>query len=136
MNKRKSIVKLFKVPKISDDCALIFAQTKSHIPFLVRRVFWIADANPTLPRGFHAHKRTKQLLFCLRGSIRIVVDNGTKREQVLLNKPNIGIFLDRMIWLEMHDFKKNTILLVLNSHPFDPKDYIRNYKQFLKLVKE
>lgn len=134
MNKSKSLVQLIEVPKIFDDCSLIFAQAKKHIPFEIRRVFWIADADTGLPRGFHAHKTNRQILFCLRGSIQIIVDNGKIREEVVLDKPNVGIFFNNMIWHEMLKFQKNTVLLVLNSHPYDPKDYIRKYQQFLKLV--
>lgn len=135
MNKSKSLVRLIQIPKIVDDCFLFFAQTPTQIPFVIRRIFFITKANTKLSRGKHARKTTNHVLFCLQGSVRITLDNGKKREEVLLNKPHLGIFLGKMIWHEMHDFKSNTILLVLASTQFDPKDYIRNYELFIKSVK-
>lgn len=135
MNKSKSLIRLIQIPKIVDDCFLFFAQTSTHIPFPIRRIFFITKVNTKLPRGKHAHKTTDHVLFCLQGNVRITLDNGKKREEVLLNKPNLGIFLDKMIWHEMRDFKSNTILLALASKQFDPKDYIRNYEFFIKSVK-
>lgn len=125
-------VKLVQLPKILDDCTLIFAQTPDHIPFTIKRIYYISRAHPKLPRGFHAHKKTKQIIFCLKGSIKLTLDNGKSRKEVMLNKPNIGVFLDSMIWHEMMNFKKNTLLLILASRKFDPSDYIRNYVEFKK----
>lgn len=135
MNKSKGLIRLIQIPKIVDDCFLFFAQTPTHISFPIRRIFFITGANTKLPRGKHANKTTDHVLFCLQGSVQITLDNGKKREKVLLNKPSLGIFLDKMIWHEMHNFKPNTILLILASKQFDPKDYIRNYELFLKSVK-
>lgn len=129
----EKLISFIKIPKISDDCFLLFAQTPDHVPFSIKRVFFILEADTKLSRGFHAHKKQQQILFCLQGSIKIVLDNGEKREAVVLNKPEKGILLNRMIWHEMHNFKKNTVLLVLASQTFDPKDYIRDYQLFLKL---
>src|SRR5690606_36689983 len=84
-------------------------------------------------RGFHAHKKNRQMLFCIQGSITILLDDGNIKENVVLDKPNHGIYLDKMIWHEMKDFHPDTILLVLASEYFEEKDYVRNYQEFLKL---
>lgn len=127
---RDKLIRKIKIPKISDDCFLYFAQSVDHIPFDIKRVFYITQANTKLPRGFHAHKKTKQVIFCIQGKVKLVLDNGRKRSEILLDKPNIGVFIDKMIWHEMHQFKKDTILLVVASRIFELKDYIRNYGQF------
>lgn len=130
MPQRNSLIRLIKIPKILDDCILCFAQNPDHIPFKIKRIYTISRASEKLPRGFHAHKKTKQILFCLKGSIKIILDNGKERKEITLNSPEIGVFIDKMIWHEMLGFKKNTILLVITSTQFDESDYIRNYEHF------
>lgn len=131
---KKSIAEFISIPKIEDDCLLYFAQHPHQIPFKISRFYLIDQAKENLPRGFHAHKKTHQVLFCLRGSIKLILDNGQTRESVILDRPETGIFLPKMLWHEMHDFTKDTLLLVLASHIFTPSDYIRDYKKFLKLI--
>lgn len=132
MSAEKSLIKLIKIPEIFDDCNLYFAQTKNHIPFSIKRVYYILQAKTKLPRGLHAHKKNKQVIFCIQGSIKLILDNGRRKKEIILDKPNVGIFLDKLIWHEMVDFKKNTILLILASKIFDKKDYIRDYENFKK----
>lgn len=132
MKNKSELINLIKAPKILDDCVLVFAQTPDHIPFEIKRIYHISMATTKLPRGFHAHQKTQQVIFCLQGSVRIVLDNGKKRSEVVLDKPNIGLFIDKMVWHEMHNFKKNTILLVIASRIFETTDYIRGYGQFKK----
>lgn len=132
MQLKNSLIKKIKIPKISDDCFLYFIQYPNYLPFEIKRVFYITSANTKLPRGLHAHKKTQQVLFCIQGTIKLILDNGKKRSQITLNKPNIGIFIDKMIWSEMHNFKRNTILLILASDIFKSADYLRDYGQFKK----
>ena len=126
--------RLIKIPEIFDDCFLYFVEHKNHLPFSIKRVYSILKSHSKLSRGFHAHKSTDQVLFCIQGSIRITIDDGKKRKDFLLNHPGTGLLLERMIWHEMSRFSDNTILLVLASRIFDPSDYIRDYSQFLKFV--
>lgn len=121
------------LPKITDDCTLIFAENRNHIPFDIKRVFFIQNPKPGLPRGYHAHKRTQLVLFCIQGSVKITCDNRKIRESVTLNHANEGIYIPQMIWHEMHNFKRNTILLVLASEVYDPEDYVRDYHKFREL---
>lgn len=132
--KNKKFLALIRIPQIYDDAYLCFAEGNGHIPFNIKRVFYIFDAIPGLPRGKHAHRKNKQVLFCIQGSVRMVLDDGRKREEIVLKKPEVGIFLDKMVWHEMLDMDKETILLVLASERFNAKDYIRDYETFLKLV--
>jgi len=130
------LIKLIKLPKISTDGFLCFAQHPEHIPFPIKRIYYIAGVSTGVVRGGHAHKKNKQVLFCIQGSIKIVLDDGKKKESALLKKPNIGVLLEPKIWHEMHNFRKDTILLVLASRKHDPKDYIRDYKEFVGLIRD
>ncbi|HCR81145.1 MAG: WxcM domain-containing protein domain-containing protein [Candidatus Pacebacteria bacterium GW2011_GWB1_47_8] len=132
--KKNGLFKTIIIPKITDDCFLYFAESPRHIPFPIRRIYYITKAKKDLPRGFHAHRKTQQVLFCIQGSIKIVFDNGHKRETMQLDDPKTGVFIDRMVWHEMHQFSRNAVLLVVASAPYNPKDYIRDYREFKKLV--
>lgn len=131
-----SLIKYIKIPKISDECFLCFAQTPEQIPFEIKRVYYILKAIQDLPRGFHAHYQTEQVLFCIQGSITMVLDNGRQKEEIVLDRPEVGIMLDKMVWHEMHNFQPETIILVLASDRYKEEDYIRNYEEFLRIVKE
>ena len=82
-------------------------------------------------RGAHTHKETIQALFCIQGDIKIALDDGKRKETVLLGRPNVGVLLEPGVWHEMQDFKKDTILLVLASKKHEPEDYVRSYEDFL-----
>lgn len=120
------------LPKIKDEGYLCFMEENNHIPFKIKRIYYIFDVIKNAVRGRHTHKETKQILFCLRGSITVILDNGKEKEAVTLNKPNHGLFLDTMMWHEMVAFKEGTLLMVVASDFYKEDDYIRNYQQFLK----
>jgi dTDP-4-dehydrorhamnose 3,5-epimerase-like enzyme len=122
------------LPTISDDCELAVAQ-RGAFPFEIARVYYMYNMKPGLPRGFHAHKKTDQILFCLKGSVRMILDDGQTRSEHRLDQPNVGIYLDRMIWHEMHDLTEDTVLMVLASEVFDAADYIRDYQEFVERAK-
>lgn len=131
----KELIEAIKIPVIKDDAILCFVEGNSHIPFAIRRSYFILKPEPNLPRGFHAHRRTNQVLFCLQGSVKITVDNGRRREEaILIDQPEVGILLPPMLWHEMHGMDLSTILLVLADQKYDPSDYIRNYEEFLALA--
>lgn len=134
MSNKSRLIKVIEIPQIIDDCQLYFAQYPDQIPFKIKRVYYIVGANTKIIRGLHAHKKTNQIIFCILGTIKLLLDNGKKKEKILLNKPNTGVLLEKMVWHEMSEFKKNTILLVLASAEFKEKDYIRNYEDFKKRI--
>lgn len=126
------LIKLVKVPVIATDGTLIQLQSPE-IPFKIKRVYFIQNVSIGAVRGSHTHKQTTQALFCIQGSIDIVLDDGKKKEKILLDKPNVGVLLEPGVWHEMQDFKKDTILLVLASEKHEPSDYVRSYEDFLSL---
>ncbi|HKB88293.1 MAG TPA: FdtA/QdtA family cupin domain-containing protein [Patescibacteria group bacterium] len=125
------LVKLITAPLMSTDGSLCQLQSPD-VPFDIKRVYYIFGVSVGAVRGAHTHKETIQVLFCIQGSIIIVLDDGKKKEKVLLNKSNIGVLLEPGVWHEMQGFKKDTILLVLASERHDPQDYVRSYDDFLK----
>ncbi len=125
---------IIEIPKIRDEGYLCFFEGNSHIPFAIKRVYYIFDVIKNAVRGKHTHKKTKQVLFCIRGSITIILDNGRDKEAITLNKANQGLFLDTMMWHEMVAFKEGTVLLVVASDVYEEKDYIRDYKTYLEEV--
>nr|MBA4405204.1 dTDP-6-deoxy-3,4-keto-hexulose isomerase [Nanoarchaeum sp.] len=126
------LIKLVEAPAILTDGTLVQLQSPE-IPFDVKRVYFIYGVSVGAVRGAHTHKETVQALFCIQGEIVIALDDGKKREKILLNKPNVGVLLEPGMWHEMQDFKKDTILLVLASEKHEPKDYVKNYEDFLNL---
>ncbi len=126
---------IIEVPRLYDEAFLCFMQENDHIPFPMKRIYFISNVENKAIRGKHAHKVTKQILFCIQGKVKIILDNGIAKEEVILNKPNQGLYLDTMMWHEMVDFSKDSILLVLASEVYIESDYIRNYQKFLEFKK-
>lgn len=106
------------------------------IPFGIKRVYYIYDTYEEVERGFHAHKSLEQVVLCVHGSVRFTLDDGTERQDIILDKPNEGIYISNVIWREMRDFKNDAVLLVLASEHYTESDYIRNYEEFKKFVEE
>ncbi len=123
-------------PHGDDRGQLVAVETMKDIPFEVKRVYYIYDTLPGVRRGFHAHRQLEQILICVHGSCKIHLDNGTETAEVLLDKPNEGLYISNDMWREMYDFSDGAVLLVLASRYYDESDYIRNYDDFIKLVKQ
>ncbi len=130
----KKLAKLIEVPLITTDGSLCQLQYVDQIPFKIERVYFIYGVSEGAVRGAHTHKETIQAIFCIQGSINIVLDDGKNKETIHLVKPNMGVILEPGVWHEMADFKKNTILLVLASKRHDANDYVRSYEDFLKSI--
>ena len=105
------------------------------IDFDIKRVYYIFDNVSNVRRGFHAHKKLKQLLVCTSGSCKIHLDNGKETREVLLDSPDKGLIIDEYLWREMYDFAPGTVLMVLASEKYNEEDYIRNYDDFIKSIK-
>ena len=119
-----------------DRGALISLEENINVPFEIKRVYFIFNTNDGISRGFHAHKDLEQVALCVKGSCRLVLDNGKSRESIILDSPNKGIYIDNSKWREMHDFSEDCVLLVLASKVYNESDYIRDYNEFLRLTNE
>ena len=113
---------------------LVALEEKKEIPFAIKRVYYIYDTLEGVRRGFHAHKSLKQLLICVHGSCKVLLDDGKEKEIVILDKPYEGIFIESSVWREMYDFSPDAVLLVLASEVYNEADYIRDYDKFLEYV--
>jgi hypothetical protein len=126
-----------KIATITDGRGdLSFVQHPDHLPFPISRVYYLYNVPAETPRGFHAHLELQQIMIALNGSFDVILDNGTHREKIRLDRPDQGLVIDKMIWREMENFSPGAICLVLASLPYDEADYIRDYDQFLKIVGE
>lgn len=112
---------------------LTVAECDSDLPFVPQRYFLVFDVPSKDVRGEHAHRRCHQFLVCVKGSVSVVVDDGTSSEEVLLDAPNLGLHVPPMIWAVQYRHSGNAVLMVLASDPYDPADYIRDYDEFLSL---
>lgn len=132
-----SLVKWVEFPPLGDSRgSLVALEAEKTIPFPIKRVYYIFGTQEGVARGFHAHKKLSQVAICVTGKCRMLLDDGRNRESVWLDSPTKGIFIENMIWREMHDFSENCVLLVIASQHYDEKDYIRSYEAFLKDVKK
>jgi hypothetical protein len=101
-----------------------------NIPFEINRVYYLYDIPGGITRGGHAHKTLKQLIIAASGSFDVLLDDGTNKKTVTLNRPYYGLYLPRMIWRELQNFSSGGICLVLASMKYDEVDYVRDYASF------
>lgn len=113
---------------------LIALEEFKEVPFDIKRVYYMYDTGEGVRRGFHAHKCLEQILICIHGSCKILLDNGAEKEIVPLDKPYEGLYVSNDMWREMYDFSPDAVLMVLASELYDEADYIRDYNAFLEYV--
>ncbi len=114
--------------------SLSVGEFPQQIPFLPKRYFVCFDVPGKDVRGEHAHRRCHQFLVCLHGSLSVVVDDGRASEEIVLDRPNIGLYVPPMTWAVQYQYSADGLLLVFASDPYDPADYIRDYDQFLSAI--
>lgn len=115
---------------------LVALEEHKDIPFEIKRVYYMYDTGEGVSRGHHAHKSLEQILICIHGSCKILLDNGEEKKIVPLEKPYEGLYICNDIWREMYDFSSDAVLMVLASDYYNEEDYIRDYDEFLAFVKE
>lgn len=127
--------KVVSLPKITDPRGnLSFIEGGEHIPFDIKRVFYLYDVPTEESRGAHAHKELHQFLICLSGSFDVDIDDGEFGAKIHLNRPWKGLYIPPMIWAAEVNFDPGSVCLVLASDSFDENDYIRNYDDFSATV--
>ena len=142
MNKKlKLVVKnsgllALKFFKDLPDGNLFIAEAREQVPFDIRRVYFINTlANQKAVRGKHAHRKLQQGIFCINGSFTLHLDDGQKKQRILLNDPSCGVLLGPMLWHTMSSFSYDCVILVLASEGFDETDYIRDYDEFRTMTR-
>ena len=130
-------VSIFKLEIINDLRGnLSFGEWNQHFPFKPLRYFLVYNVPSAKVRGEHAHKKCQQFLVCLKGQVSVVADDGKKRQEFLLDRLNIGLYIPPMVWAVQYKYSKDAILLVLASLTYDSEDYIRDYNKYLEMVKQ
>lgn len=128
-------VTLHNMPRVVDiRGSLTVGEFDRTIPFSVERYFMVFDVPSMETRGEHAHRTCHQFLICVRGSCAVVADDGTHRQEFLLDRPDLGVHLPPMVWGIQYKYSADAVLLVFASHYYDNADYIRNYTEFRQLV--
>jgi acetyltransferase-like isoleucine patch superfamily enzyme len=129
-------VELRAMPLVNDlRGSLTFGQHGLHLPFAPKRYFVIFQVPGKEVRGEHAHRTLHQFLVCLTGSVRVMVDDGRERDEVALDRPDLGLYVPPMVWAAQFHYTQDAVLLVLASDVYDPDDYIRSYEEFLRAVR-
>lgn len=129
------VVKYVFQPHGDDRGQLIALEEFKDIPFKIKRVYYMYDTLEGVVRGHHAHKSLQQILICIHGSCKIMLDNGKEKKVIPLEKPYEGLYVSNTMWREMYDFSPDAVLMVLASELYDEEDYIRDYDEFLEYVK-
>lgn len=127
-------VQIINLPKIEDTRGnLSLIEEKEHIPFEIKRVYWIYDVPGGEFRGSHANKELHEFIVALSGSFDVVLDDGKKKKKYFLNRSYYGLYVPNLIWRSLENFSTNALCLTLASEQFSEDDYIRDYDEFLKL---
>ncbi len=111
---------------------LVVVEGGQHIPFDIKRVFYIYGSDNEVVRGQHANRESEFVLINVGGTSKVRIDNGHSEAIVELNKPMMGLYIPTMVWKDMYDFSEDSILLVLASTHYDGNEYIRNYEEYKK----
>jgi dTDP-4-dehydrorhamnose 3,5-epimerase-like enzyme len=129
-------VRILTLPKISDPRGnLTFVEENRHVPFEIKRVYYLYDVPGGEGRGGHAHHELEQLIIAASGSFDIILDDGYVRHRFHLNRSYFGLYVPRMIWREMDNFSSASVCLVLASNFYDEVDYIRDYTEFSRKIR-
>lgn len=124
--------KIINLPKIEDPRGnLSFIEGKNHIPFKIKRSYWIYDVPGGQNRGGHAFKKQQEFIVALSGSFDVVVSDGRDQKVFSLTRSYYGLYIPIAIWRQMINFSTNSLAIVLSSTNYDKSDYIRDYKQFI-----
>jgi len=130
-------VRIYKLPEFSDiRGSLNVAEYSKQIPFPVKRFFLVYKVPSKEVRGEHAHKKQHQFLICVNGSLSVIIDNGKKRSEIILNSSREGLYIPPKVWGVEYKYTSDAILLVFASDIYEPNDYIRDYGEYLKYIKE
>ena len=124
--------RIVELPKIADPRGnLTFVEGGKHIPFDIRRVYYLYDVPGGAERGGHAHKGLHQLIIAMSGSFDVVLDDGVDKKRIHLNRSYNGLYVCPMIWRELDNFSSGSVCMALASNCYDEADYYRDYDDYL-----
>lgn len=126
-------IQLVDVPKILDERGnLSFIEELNHIPFQIKRTYWIYDVPGGEVRGGHAYKTLHEFIVALSGSFDVVLDDGKTKKTYSLNRSYYGLYVPNMVWRSIENFSTNSLCMILASEKYDENDYVRDYEEFIK----
>ena len=126
---------IIQLPKITDRRGnLSFIEEMNHIPFEIKRTYWIYDVPGGEVRGGHAYKENQEVIVALSGSFDVILDNGNEKKRFSLNRSYYGLYVPQKIWRQMENFSTNALALIVASTQFSKNDYIFDYNEFIKYI--
>lgn len=127
-------LQLVELPKFCDPRGnLSFAEQNNHIPFLIKRTYWIYDVPGGESRGGHAYKKTDEFIIAISGSFDVTVDDGEEKRIFSLNRSYYGLYIPKGFWRTIDNFSTNSLALEFASTPYDRSDYVEDYNEYLKM---
>lgn len=130
-------IRIIQLPKILDERGnLSFAEQMTHLPFEIKRTYWLYDVPGGGCRGGHAYRENQEFIIALSGSFDVVIDDGNEKRSFTLNRSYYGLYVPQGLWREMENFSTNSLALEFASTHYDEADYIYDYEEFLKLKKD
>lgn len=128
-------VKIIRLPEYADLRGKVaVAEYEKALPFIPRRCFFIYDVMSKETRGEHAHKTLEEVVICVSGSCSFVLDDGINREEYVLNRPDIGLYLPPMVWRTHYKYTEDAVCVVFASDEYNPEDYIRDYDTYISQI--
>lgn len=128
--------RLITLPKIADPRGnLTFIEANRHVPFEIRRLYYLYDVPGGESRAGHAHRRLEQFIIAATGSFDVVLDNGYERKRFFLNRAHYGLYVPSLVWRELENFSSGSLCVVLASDYYDENDYYRDYQEFTEAVR-
>ena len=128
--------RILEFPKVTDPRGnLTFIESQQHVPFEIKRVYYLYDVPGGETRGGHAHKKLEQLIIAASGSFDVVLDDGGAKTKFSLNRSYYGLYVPNMVWRELENFSSGSVCLVLASRHYDEEDYYRDYEEFVKAAR-
>jgi len=134
---KNNLPELVDLPKIDDPRGnLTFIEEERHIPFNIRRVYWIYDVPGGQTRGGHAFREQQEMIVALSGSFDVVIDDGDESRRFHLNRSYFGLYVPNGLWRHMENFSTNAVAMVLSSTFYDERDYIRDFEEFMRCSRD
>ena len=126
--------RIINLPKFLDARGnLSFVEQENHIPFTIKRTYWLYDVPGGECRGGHAYKENEEFIVALSGSFDVILDDGKEKKTFTLNRSYYGLYVPKGLWREMENFSTNSLAVILSSTNYDDCDYVRDYDEFLML---
>ncbi len=128
---------IIELPRFLDERGnLSFVEQRNHVPFEIKRTYWIYDVPGGENRGGHAYRDNEEFIISLSGCFDVIIDDGKQKRKFTLNRSYYGLYVPKGMWREMDNFSTNSFALILSSTVYSKEDYVRDYSEFIKLKQD